>query len=126
MTSNGPSNLTAAPETSVPARAFKRRAVVISAVLAACMGLVISSGIHSRVAAETRLRRATQASAITFVDVVYPKVGSEADEIALPGNTQAFNDTPIYARTSGYVKHWYADIGGHAKQGQLLAVIETP
>jgi RND family efflux transporter MFP subunit len=88
--------------------------------------LAVFSGIHSRLAAETKLRRATQASAIPSVEVVYPKLGSDAGEIALPGNTQAFTDTPIYARTSGYVKHWYADIGARVKQGQLLAVIETP
>ena len=44
----------------------------------------------------------------------------------MPGNTQAFNDTPIYARTNGYLKRWYVDIGAHVKQGQLLAEIETP
>jgi RND family efflux transporter MFP subunit len=44
----------------------------------------------------------------------------------LPGNTQAFNDTPIYARTSGYLKRWYVDIGVHVKHGQLLAEIDTP
>ena len=47
-------------------------------------------------------------------------------EIVLPGNTQAFNDTPIYARTNGYLKRWYVDIGAHVKQGQLLAEIDTP
>ena len=59
-------------------------------------------------------------------DVVYPKGGAEAEEIELPGNTQAFTDTPIYSRTNGYVKDWYVDIGARVKQGQLLAVIETP
>ena len=44
----------------------------------------------------------------------------------LPGNTQAFIDTPIYARTNGYLKQWYFDIGAHVKQGELLAEIETP
>jgi RND family efflux transporter MFP subunit len=100
--------------------------MVISALLAACLGLAIFSGIRSRVAAETTLRRTAQGSAIPLVEVVYPKTGSETDEIALPGNTQAFNDTPVYARTSGYVKRWQVDIGDHVKQGQLLAVIETP
>ena len=51
---------------------------------------------------------------------------SLSQEIVLPGNTQAFNDTPIYARTNGYLKHWYVDIGAHVKQGQLLAEIDTP
>jgi RND family efflux transporter MFP subunit len=44
----------------------------------------------------------------------------------LPGNVTAFIDTPIYARTSGYLKAWYADIGAHVKQGQLLATISSP
>ncbi len=44
----------------------------------------------------------------------------------LPANVQAFIDAPIYARTNGYLKKWYADIGAHVKAGQLLAEIETP
>jgi RND family efflux transporter MFP subunit len=131
MTTNEPTNVAVAtespaPETSVPEPALNRRGMVISSILAACLGLAIFSGIHSRLAAETKLRGTAQASAIQVVDVVYPKSGSETDEIALPGNTQALNDTPVYARTSGYVKHWYVDIGAHVKQGQMLAVIETP
>ncbi len=47
-------------------------------------------------------------------------------ELSLPGQTVAFTDTPIYARTSGYLKHWYFDIGAHVRKGQLLAQIETP
>ena len=131
MTTNEPRNFATAtespaPETSLPERAFDRRSTVISVLLAGCLGLAVFSGIHSRVAAETTLSRTAQASAIPLVDVVYPKTGSETDEIALPGNTQAFNDTPVYARTSGYVKRWYVDIGAHVRDGQLLAVIETP
>ena len=131
MTTNQARNLTTAtespaPETSVPGRALHKQTIVIPAFLALCLGVAIFSGIHSRVAAETILRRTAEASAIPLVDVVYPKSGSETDEIALPGNTQAFNDTPVYARTSGYVNRWYVDIGAHVRQGQLLAVIETP
>ena len=44
----------------------------------------------------------------------------------LPGNTQAFMDSPVYARTNGYLKHWYFDIGARVKKGDLLAEIETP
>jgi RND family efflux transporter MFP subunit len=46
--------------------------------------------------------------------------------VVLPGSTQAFLDSPIYARTSGYLKRWYFDIGARVKQGDLLAEIETP
>jgi RND family efflux transporter MFP subunit len=114
------------PAPSGPGRAFRRRAVAIAAIVTVCTVLAIASGVHSRLAAETRLRESAQASAIPYVDVVSPKVSADADEIALPGSTSAFNDTPIYARTSGYVKRWYVDIGARVKKGQLLVTIETP
>jgi len=104
-----------------------RRGMLIAAI-AVCLaiGLVIRSGIHSRAVAEAALNRSTQESSVPTVSVMYPKAGSDAQEIALPGNTQAFTDTPIYARTSGYLKKWYVDIGSHVTRGQLLAEIETP
>jgi multidrug efflux pump subunit AcrA (membrane-fusion protein) len=60
------------------------------------------------------------------VAVVFPQKGAPTQEIVLPGNTQAFSDAPIYARTSGYLERWYFDIGAHVQRGQLLAEIETP
>jgi RND family efflux transporter MFP subunit len=89
-------------------------------------GTVIYSGIHERAQAETTLGVRTERAAVPSVNVVQPQSGTEAQEIVLPGNTQAFSDTPIYARTNGYLLHWYFDIGAHVKQGQLLAVIDTP
>ncbi len=55
-----------------------------------------------------------------------PSPAGVATEITLPGNTQAFTDTPIYARTSGYLKQWFFDIGSRVQKGQLMATIETP
>jgi multidrug efflux pump subunit AcrA (membrane-fusion protein) len=109
-----------------PGRAFSKRALALIAILTACAALAIASGVHSRLTAETRLQESAQASAIPYVDVVSPKASADADEIALPGSTSAFSDTPIYARTSGYVKRWYVDIGARVRKGQLLATIETP
>ena len=101
---------------------------IIAAVTILLLGAAygVFEGIHSRVEAKAELRQVAMNSAIPFVNVVYPKGGADAEEIELPGNTQAFTDTPIYARTSGYVKEWHVDIGARVKQGQLLAVIETP
>jgi RND family efflux transporter MFP subunit len=90
------------------------------------LGIVIYSGIHGRALAESTLGNRTERAAVPTVNVVQPVQGSASQEIVLPGNTQAFNDTPIYARTNGYLKHWYVDIGAHVKQGQLLAEIDTP
>jgi RND family efflux transporter MFP subunit len=90
------------------------------------LGTVIFSGIRERAHAETTLGVSTERAAAPTVNVVQPTSGAVSQEVVLPGNTQAFNDTPIYARTNGYLKRWYVDIGVHVKQGQLLAEIDTP
>ena len=96
------------------------------AVAAGALGLGIVAGIRARSAADTMLRKTTAEAAVSLVRVVAPKPGAPAQEILLPGTTQAFTDAPIFARTSGYVKGWYFDIGAHVKRGQLLAEIESP
>jgi RND family efflux transporter MFP subunit len=96
------------------------------AAIVLVFGIVIYSGIHERAQAESSLGVSTERAAVPIVNVVEPSSAGLSQEIVLPGNTQAFNDTPIYARTSGYLKHWYVDIGTHVKQGQLLADIDTP
>jgi len=83
-------------------------------------------GIAARSADERQLSQSTHVSSELTVAVTHPIVTGEAGEIALPGNTQAFNDTPIYARTNGYLKKFFVDIGQHVTQGQLMAIIETP
>jgi len=107
-------------------RSKSRLAFLIVPMLGAALAAAIYDGISSRVHAETSLENMTQASRVPYVTVTRPVPGSESGEISLPGNTEAFIDTPIYARTSGYLKSWYADIGAHVKAGQLLADIETP
>jgi RND family efflux transporter MFP subunit len=96
------------------------------AAIVLVLGIVIYSGIHERAQAESNLGVSTERAAVPIVNVVEPSSAGLSQEIVLPGNTQAFNDTPIYARTNGYLKHWYVDIGTHVKQGQLLADIDTP
>ena len=100
-------------------------ALVGVGVVVGALALGIVSGIRARSAANTALRQTTEA-AITTVRVVSPKASALTQEIRLPGTTQAFTDAPIFARTSGYVKAWHADIGAHVTQGQALAEIESP
>jgi RND family efflux transporter MFP subunit len=97
--------------------------VVLGVVFVAA---AIIYGLISRAAAERRLDQVTKASAIPTVSVTHPATTGVTAEIILPGNTQAYNDTPIYARTSGYLKQWFVDIGQHVSKGQLMATIETP
>jgi RND family efflux transporter MFP subunit len=94
--------------------------------VAVLVGVAVFFGIHSRSAAERKLQQATESAAIPTVNVVHPIVGSKAQEVVLPGNTQAFIDTSIYARTNGYLKQWFVDIGAQVRQGQLLAIIDAP
>jgi RND family efflux transporter MFP subunit len=99
--------------------------VVLVIVLIAIVG-VLAWGIWSRVSDQETLKAETAQVAITSVSVISPKLTAPAQELVLPGNIQPFITSPIYARTNGYLKKWYFDIGTHVKQGQLLAVIETP
>jgi RND family efflux transporter MFP subunit len=107
-----------------PRKSPRRWLVPALAVLAAV--LVLALGIRSRVKAETALRVVTEQMAVPSVSVVVPKHTAPATEITLPGNMQPFISSPIYARTDGYLKKWYFDIGAHVKAGELLAVIQTP
>jgi RND family efflux transporter MFP subunit len=87
---------------------------------------VVVSGILPRIQARATLHKETEEMALATVAVVQPKRSAPAQEIVLPANVQAYIDAPIYARTNGYLKKWYKDIGAHVKAGELLAEIETP
>jgi RND family efflux transporter MFP subunit len=110
----------------IESQPLSRSLFVGLAAAALLLGVVIYSGIHQSAMAASNLGAATERAAIAAVNVVEPKSGTDLQELVLPGTTQAFIDTPIFARTSGYLKQWYFDIGAHVEQGQLLAVIETP
>jgi RND family efflux transporter MFP subunit len=90
------------------------------------VGAVVAMGIIPRLRSRQALQRETQREAEPAVIVLRPTLAAPAEELVLPANIQAFIDAPIYARTSGYLRHWYFDIGAHVKKGQLLADIESP
>jgi RND family efflux transporter MFP subunit len=104
-----------------------RGAIAIGAtVLIVALGAAVFYGIHSRSDAQHDLRLATLRAAVPTVTVVHPIAGSKAQEVVLPGNTMAFIDTSIYARTNGYLKKWFVDIGARVHAGELLAIIDAP
>jgi len=72
------------------------------------------------------LAKETETLAIPTVAVIHASVESAAEDLVLPGAMQAYVESPIYARTSGYLKKWYHDIGSRVRQGELLADIDTP
>jgi RND family efflux transporter MFP subunit len=87
---------------------------------------IVLAGLIPRWKATAALKTQTRDLSTPSVTVMHPKMGAPQNEVILPGNIQAFEDSPIYARTNGYLKKWYADIGTRVKAGQLLAEIETP
>jgi RND family efflux transporter MFP subunit len=116
-------------ESRPPERLSRRRSgrgLLILAACAAVLGIGIYFGIRARVNAEASLAHATEEAAIPVVAVVHPEQGAPNEQVVLPGNIQAFTEAQIYARTNGYLRRWYFDIGARVKQGDLLAEIDTP
>jgi RND family efflux transporter MFP subunit len=101
------------------ARRYGLVALVIALGLAAW-------GIISRVSERATLATDTAELAIPTVSTIKPTPGSVAEELVLPGSVQAYYEAMIFARTNGYVRNWYTDIGTRVKKGQLLAEIDTP
>jgi RND family efflux transporter MFP subunit len=107
-----------------PGSPVVRAALLLSIAIAAVV--VVVWGISSRRKANAELAQETQNLAIPTVSVIHPKPGAPQQEITLPGDMQPFTDAPIFARTNGYLKKWYVDIGAEVKAGQLLAEIDAP
>ena len=103
-----------------------RRGLWVALAALVFVALVIVAGVLPRIQARTELRHDTAQLAVPVVVVVSPKPAAAQQEVVLPANVQAYIDAPIYARTNGYLKKWYADIGARVKAGQLLAEIDTP
>ena len=108
-------------------RAASRGSILIGVViLLVVLAVAGVAGVIQRKNASSELVKYTDATAAPPVTLQLPVLQQNAREIVLPGNIQAFTLAPIYARTTGYVKAWYHDIGSHVSKGDLLAVIETP
>jgi len=111
---------------NAPPHGLRRGTWIGLILIAAVLAVVIVLGLLSRAAATRSLATENKQLAVPAVQVLHPTGSATSDELALPGNTQAFVDTPIYARTSGYLRSWYFDIGARVRKGQLMAQIETP
>jgi RND family efflux transporter MFP subunit len=104
-----------------------QRSVLRFVLILALVAIVLAVwGIASRIISKSNLRKATQENAELTVVTAKPELSSAGTELALPGIVQAFMESPIYARTNGYVKSWTTDIGSRVHKGDLMAEIETP
>jgi RND family efflux transporter MFP subunit len=109
-----------------PERRGRSWRVILFAIVVLVFAGIALWGIENRRGVRASLNSSAKSAAITPVAVVRGLPSSSAGEILLPGNIQAYLETPIYARTNGYLKKWYFDIGARVKAGQLLADIDTP
>lgn len=116
-----PAHALPAPGRGLPAGLWAALVIVVLA-----LGAAIVFGLLRRDEHEHRLATETKESSLLTVNVTHASVSASTSDLSLPGNTTAFDDTPIYARTNGYLKAFYVDIGQRVVKGQLMAVIETP
>lgn len=110
---------------AVAARAPKGVRLAVAALLV-MLAVVAAWGIAVRIRARHALEQRVRDTGATVVAVAAVRAGAGSDSLVLPGSVQAIADAPIYARTTGYLKRWYVDIGARVRQGQLLAEIDTP
>lgn len=110
------------------AREFPRvlKLVLVLVITVLVVGAAIIWGIDARLKTAAAVKQETQDLAMPAVSVAHPKMGELQNEVVLPGNIQAFIDSPIFARASGYLKKWNADIGARVTAGQILAEIDAP
>jgi RND family efflux transporter MFP subunit len=126
MTNRGDSGQLSPEDQSASGGRGPRHGLLGVVIALLIIALVVIGGIVPRRRARAELANQINELAVPSVAVVHPTPGAPQMEIVLPGSLQAYSDSPIYARTNGYLKKWYVDIGGRVKAGQLLAEIETP
>jgi RND family efflux transporter MFP subunit len=101
-----------------------------SYVLLVVIGVLLLTGgviaLVTRLGERRALAKETETLAVPSVLVIQPKPESPQEDLALPSTLRAYIESPIYARTNGYLAHWYKDIGSRVQKGELLADIETP
>jgi RND family efflux transporter MFP subunit len=113
-------------ESAAERRKLKSRVKRYGLILGLIALVLAVWGIVSRIDSRSELRKSTAANAILTVVTAKPELSDAGNELVLPGIVQAYIESPIYARTSGYLRVWYTDIGARVHKGQLLAEIETP
>jgi membrane fusion protein, multidrug efflux system len=106
--------------------ASPRKALMIVGVALLVLFLAGAITLIGRASHEQALAKETERETIPTVAVVHPLSEKPDEELVLPGSLLAYEESPIYARTSGYLVRWYKDIGSRVTEGELLATIDTP
>ena len=104
----------------------RRKLGIFGVVVLIGAGLIVATGIRAREESGAKLKEWTDNQAIPTVAVALPNARALNPTIDLPGRLEAYSRAPIFARVSGYLKNWNADIGAKVKAGQVIAEIEAP
>jgi multidrug efflux pump subunit AcrA (membrane-fusion protein) len=113
------------PPPELPA-APPRTALIIVGLVVVVLAVSGAASMFSRVRAGHALAKETEVDSVPTVAVVHPMAEKPDEELVLPASLQAYEESPIYARTNGYLLRWYKDIGSKVNKGELLADIDTP
>jgi RND family efflux transporter MFP subunit len=119
----------AAPQVTPPPElppAPPRTAIIVVVLVVVVLALSGAASLFSRIRAGHALAKETEVDAVATVTVVHPIAEKPDEELVLPATLQAYEESPIHARTSGYLLRWYKDIGSRVNKGDLLAEIDTP
>lgn len=106
--------------------ASPRKALTIVAIALVVLLIAGALTLLNHVSHDRALAKETERETIPTVAVVHPQMEKPDEDLVLPGSLLAYEESPIYARTSGYLVKWYKDIGSRVKEGELLAKIDTP
>jgi RND family efflux transporter MFP subunit len=114
------------PPSGQPPRAQKKPSYLVLVVVGVLLLVAGVVTLVARLGERRALAKETETLAVPSVLVIQPKIEPQQEELVLPSSLQAYIESPIYARTNGYLAHWFKDIGSHVQKGELLADIETP
>ena len=113
-------------EQSSPSNSRSGRRLLWFLIAPLLLGVLALFTVRSRAEANAHVETLTKALAVQHVSVVHAKRGDSVAVLDLPGTTEAFTESPVFARTNGYLQSWTKDIGAHVRAGEILAQIETP
>src|SRR5262245_61014437 len=114
------------PDKASAATITRRGVTVLAIIVGVAAASVVVFGLTTRKMAEARLSKWTEDQAIPTIAIAKPDTQGRVDSIDLPGRLEAYSQAQLFARVSGYLRAWHADIGTVVKAGQLLAEIDAP
>jgi multidrug efflux system membrane fusion protein len=113
-------------ERHAPRGPMMRRARIAVVIILILLAIGAVRTVVARILDSHELDRRTTTQATQYVNVISPDQSNGGTAVELPGTLQGLVESPIYARSNGYLVSWSKDIGAHVEKGELLATISSP